>query len=162
MVIQKEANKKKIVLGNITFNAEEMYKECRKQADALKYGFVEAEHEAKQEKYGYFRKYKFVLPKNFDDFARGEIIIELKFENLSRVKLDGKELDRGDANVDITANVFLDKKNEWNMSIFYRKLFSFYDRYFMRDTFKKLYFKPLGEDTEKIYEALKAKLEYYH
>ncbi len=162
MVEQQEVVKKRLRLVDMTFSSEEVYKTIRKESDSLHYFFIEKEHELKPSKYGHERKFVFSMIRPIDNFARTEMLIELNFENLNKVKQNGKEIDKGDVTLTITSNVYLDYRNEWWMSKFNRKLFKFYLKYFVKEKIKKLYLKTLTEETEKIYNIIKEKLEYYH
>ena len=159
MAKELEAAKRRLGLVEGVFSAEEIYKEVRKVADKLKYSFVEKEQESKPAKYGQDRVFNFYLEKVFDDFAKGKIEIEIKFFNLNRVKVEGKELDRGDIDFVLTATGVFDHRNEWVMKRLNKGLFDFYWKYFMKEKAKRVYLKPLTEDAEKIYEAVKGKVD---
>lgn len=161
MVMKKEAAKRRLNLVSAVFSAEEVYREARKAGDALKYTFIEREQEFKPAKYGHERKFVFMLTRHVDDFARVEVEIEMRFENLNKVKHDGKELDKGDVDMVLTSNVVLDYRNRWGMRRFHRALFDFYLEYFVKERFKKLYFIPAVNDLNAIYEAIKERAEYY-
>ena len=160
-MIVREVVKKRIRVDDAVFSSEEVYKGLRSAGEAAGFGVVEKEQEMKSGKYGTERKFSFIVTRRFDDFARGDILVEMKFENLNKVKQDGKELERGDVEVNMVSNVVLDVRNEWSMQKFHKMMFELYLKYIMREKFKQLYFKPVVVATEKIYEGLKEKLEYY-
>ena len=161
MSLTREAAKRRLNLTDEIFSTEELYKEARKAAETLGFSFVEKEHSIKPDKYGDERKYVFLMGRRFDAFAKTEIEIELKFENLNKVKKDGKTLERGDGEIVLTANVVLDYKNEWWMRKLHRSLLEFYLKYFVRDRVNRLYFGPAKNQADTIYTALKNKLDAY-
>ncbi len=157
----REIFKKRITFTDIVFSTEETYKAVRKVAEGMKYFFVEKEQELKPAKYGHERKFEFSLFRIADDFARFEISVEMKLENLNKVKVENKEVDKGDAEVIVIGKVHLDYKNEWAMSKLNRKLFGIYLNYLAKEKIKRLYFKTISEESTKIYDTIKEASEYY-
>src|SRR3989338_3059033 len=158
-MILKEVEKRRFSLSECVFDSEAVYKIARKAGEDLRYTFVEKEQSLKPEKYGHERKFEFKYEKKLDAFGKGEITVEIKFENLNKVKREGKQLDKGDVDLTLTANVILDYKNEWWMRKLRRSLLDFYLKYFVKERIERMYLDPVKQNADEIYGAIKDAFE---
>ncbi|MFA4887677.1 MAG: hypothetical protein WC595_05675 [Candidatus Nanoarchaeia archaeon] len=162
MVTKKELTTRRFNLADCTFSVEECYKAIRKVSDKLRYDFIEKEQELKPDKYGHERNFNFFLAKKWDTFAKAELEITMKFKHLNKVKVDGKEIEKGDVEITAGGSVLYDYKNEWRKSRFFVWLFEgIYLKYFVEDEIKKKYLKPTGADLNEIYMVIKDKLNEF-
>lgn len=158
----KEAGTRNISIKDQVFDAKVVYKAIKEKIEKLGYDFIEKEHAKKDTKYGYEFKFKFSGYKKYDDFANAEISVEAEFENLNKVKVDGKEMDRGDGSLRIKAVFTTDYKNEWGTTSMKKLLFSLYTKYFIGGRIKKLYKIPTINDLDELSKTAKEKLEFYY
>ena len=162
MVTRKELTKRRFNLSDCTFSVEECYKSIRKLSNKLRYDFIEKEQELKPDKYGHERNFEFYLEKKWDTFAKVEIEIVMKFKHLNKVKVDGKEMEKGDVEVAVGGTVVYDYKNEWRKSKFFVWLFEgIYLKYFVEDEIKKKYLQPSINELDEIQMLIKDKLNEF-
>lgn len=158
----KEAGTRNISIKDQVFDTKAIYKALKEKIEKLGYDFIEKEHSKKDTKYGYELKFKFSGFKEYDDFANAEVSIEAEFENLNKVKVDGKEMEKGDGSLKIKGAFTTDYKNNWGTSSFKKALFNFYEKYFIAGRIKKLYKIPTIDDVDELSKTAKEKLDFYY
>lgn len=158
----KEAGTRNISIKDQVFDTKAIYKALKEKIERLGYDFIEKEHSKKDTKYGYEFKFTFSGYKEYDNFAKADISIKAEFENLNKVKVDGKEMERGDGSLKITGDYTLDYKNQWGTSSIKKALFNLYTKYFLTHRIKKLYKIPTVEDVDELSKTAKEKLEFYY
>lgn len=160
--IKEDVTKRIIEVKQQVFDTKSVYKALKDKFVDLGYTFFEKEHGNEETKYGREIKFKFEGEKKWDLFAKTKIKIEAKFENVNKVKVDGKELDRCDGTIKITGELHTDYKNQWTLSTIKTKLFDLYSEYFVKTKIKKLYLEPTKNDIEELNKAAKENLGYYY
>lgn len=158
----KEAGTRNISIKDQIFDTKAVYKALKEKIEKLGYDFIEKEHGRKDTKYGYEFKFKFSGCKKYDDFANAEISVEAEFENLNKVKVDGREMEKGDGSIRIKAAFTTDYKNYWGTSSLKQFLFNIYTKYFIAGRIKKLYKLPTVNDLDELSKTAKEKLEFYY
>lgn len=161
MVKEKEVAKRDINFKDQIFDSRAFAKGVKEKLEDLGYLFIEKEQKKEDTKYGYDRKFILFGEKKYDDFGKAEITVTASFENVNKVKENGKEMEKGDAVIAISGKTFTDYRNIWVTSSFKKVMFNIYTAYFIRDRVKKLYTIPTIIDTNEVAKAAKDKLGLY-
>ncbi len=162
MVAEFEVTKRLIIKNSGFFDVPAIYRVAKEVAESAGYGFVEAVHKSKGEKYGQLYEFEFGMENRFDYFAKNNIKVEFFFDSLKKVKSGSKTLEVGNARVKITVRLILDYQNAWGKTAFFRFLFSLYQNYIAKKMIVDRYIVPSIIFTEKLYKAIKDQMELYH
>ncbi|MBS3174527.1 hypothetical protein J4440_01480 [Candidatus Woesearchaeota archaeon] len=156
MVDVKKIFERKLNIADGVFKIDAVYKGIKQKSDSLGYTLVEKEHSNKSGKYGGEIKFDFILDKEIDYFAKGEISVEIIFLNIKKAK----GYDVGNIELKMSAMQKLDYKHRWGINKFNKFLFSIYQN-LMKENFKKKYLIPIIIDATTIYNFIKESIEEY-
>lgn len=162
MVNEKDVAKRIIEIKQQVFDSRIFYKSLKEKLEKLGYDFIEKEHEKKDTKYGYEFKFIFEGSKKYDDFCKAEITVTAALENLNKIKIDSKTLEKGDGTIKIEGKIKTDYKNKWSTTALNKFLFEVYSTYFIKARVKKLYIIPTWDDVEELYNTAKESLNFYY
>jgi len=161
MAITVKLNKKIISLTTTIFDLDLVYKTTKTALEEEGYIFSEKEQAMKTDQYGQQVNFEFQGDKEYDEFCRVKITITAKFKDMEKVKVDGKNMQKGVCEMLIIPVAEIDYKNKWGKDSFGEFIFSLYTKFLKRKELDDKYFDVGDAEVVRIYEKIKDALELY-
>ncbi|MDD5331647.1 MAG: hypothetical protein PHE43_02400 [Candidatus Nanoarchaeia archaeon] len=116
-----------------------MYGDVRSWFSKMKYIYNEKDNTTKSKDKGEEISIKFEAYREVDGYVKNFINISFLITHVSKVKYEGKNLEKCKMEILITAYALLDYKNKWKKSESSEKLHNFYKKYIIKRRIQSYY-----------------------